>query len=205
MAAKNSKGTIFASYPYFVLSPQLSMSMPKPSGPGKDIVLKWPTNAAGLTLQSTTNLSPAVWNTASPAPVAVSGQYTVTNAITGPQMFYKLALINPPGMAFIPAGTFTMGDMLDSETDSIPTNITLSAFYMDTDLVSYSQWQGVYYWATNHGYGFDNAGVGKSTNHPVYNVNWYDAVKWCNRAFTAGRADAGVLRRLELDRNLYQF
>ena len=48
------------------------------------------------------------------------------------------------------------------------------------NLVSYSQWQSVYYWATNHGYGFDNAGSGKAANHPVQTVDWYDVVKWSN-------------------------
>jgi formylglycine-generating enzyme required for sulfatase activity len=83
-------------------------------------------------------------------------------------------------MAFIPAGLFTIGDTLEGELDAIPTNVTVSAFYMDVNLVSYSQWQSVYNWATNQGYGFDNAGAGKGTNHPVQSVNWYDCVKWCN-------------------------
>jgi formylglycine-generating enzyme required for sulfatase activity len=88
---------------------------------------------------------------------------------------------NPPaGMALIPAGSFTMGDTLDGEGDAIPTNVTVSAFYMDKNLVSYSQWQSIYSWATNHGYGFVNAGSGKAANHPVQTVDWYDVVKWSN-------------------------
>ncbi len=55
-----------------------------------------------------------------------------------------------------------------------PTNVTVSAFYMDTNLVSYSQWQSVYTYATSHGYGFANAGAGKAANHPVQTVDWYD-------------------------------
>jgi formylglycine-generating enzyme required for sulfatase activity len=51
---------------------------------------------------------------------------------------------------------------------------------MDTNLVSYTQWQSVYSYATAHGYTFDNAGSGKAANHPVQTVNWYDVVKWCN-------------------------
>ena len=35
------------------------------------------------------------------------------------------------GMALIPAGTFTMGDTLDGDTDASPTSVTVSAFYMD--------------------------------------------------------------------------
>jgi formylglycine-generating enzyme required for sulfatase activity len=51
---------------------------------------------------------------------------------------------------------------------------------MDTNLVSYSQWQSVYNWATSHGYSFTNAGAGKAATHPVQTVDWYDCVKWCN-------------------------
>jgi len=58
---------------------------------GANVVLKWPTNAAGFTLESTTNLVPAaVWITNSPAPVVVNGQNTVTNSITGSRKFYRL-------------------------------------------------------------------------------------------------------------------
>jgi uncharacterized repeat protein (TIGR03803 family) len=91
---------------------------------------------------------------------------------------------NPPaGMAYIPAGEFMMGDTLDGEYDARPTNVTVSAFYMDTNLVSYSQWQTVYNLATNNGYRFDDAGSAQATNQPVQpvqTVNWYDVVKWCN-------------------------
>ncbi len=88
---------------------------------------------------------------------------------------------NPPlGMVLIPAGSFTMGDNLDSESDAIPTNAAVSAFYMDVNPVNYGQWQAVYNWATNGGYGFVHAGSGKAANHPVQTVDWYDAVKWSN-------------------------
>jgi formylglycine-generating enzyme required for sulfatase activity len=88
----------------------------------------------------------------------------------------------PAGMAFIPAGSFTMGNTsLDSdETDAKPTNVMVSAFYMDVYLVTYSQWQSLYNWAGTNGYTFAHAGLGKDTNHPVVNVDWFDAVKWCN-------------------------
>ena len=55
----------------------------------------------------------------------------------------------PQGMVLIPAGSFTMGDTLDGLTDAIPTNISVSAFYMDTNPVSYSFWQTVY-WRRHH-------------------------------------------------------
>jgi hypothetical protein len=55
------------------------------------VLLTWPTNAAGFTLQSTTNLSSAVWSTNLPAPVVVNGQFTVTNPISGTQQFFRLS------------------------------------------------------------------------------------------------------------------
>jgi hypothetical protein len=58
---------------------------------GTNVILSWPTNAVGFTLQSTTNvLSPASWVTNSVAPVIVNGQNNVTNPISGPQQFYRL-------------------------------------------------------------------------------------------------------------------
>jgi formylglycine-generating enzyme required for sulfatase activity len=105
-------------------------------------------------------------------------QLPVTQAINT----NKLVDFNPPtGMAFIPAGAFTMGDTLDGQFNAIPpTNVYVSAYYMDTNLVSLSQWQSVYNWATNQGYNFTNAGSGKAANHPVQTVDWYDCVKWSN-------------------------
>ena len=58
---------------------------------GAKVILTWPTNAVGFTLQSTTNLgSPVMWSTNSPAPVVIGGQNVVTNPITGPQQFFRL-------------------------------------------------------------------------------------------------------------------
>jgi len=58
---------------------------------GANANLRWPTNAIGFTLRSTTNLvSPSVWTTVSPDPVVVNGQNTVTNPISRAQQFYRL-------------------------------------------------------------------------------------------------------------------
>ena len=108
-----------------------------------------------------------------------------------PKRFYRVIDNLPAGMALIPPGSFKMGDSLDGESDAVPTNVYVSQFYMDTNLVSYSQWQTVYSYATSHGYSFDNAGAGKATNHPVQTVSWYDCVKWCNaRSVQAGLTPA---------------
>ena len=91
-----------------------------------------------------------------------------------------IAFNAPAGMALIPAGSFTMGDNLDGESDAVPTNVYVSAFYMDTNLVNSNQWWSVYNWATNYGYGFVHAGSAKAADHPVQSVDWYDCVKWSN-------------------------
>ena len=73
-----------------------------------------------------------------------------------------------------------MGDDLNEKRDAPETSVYVSAFYMDANDVTYSQWQTVYNWAITHGYSFDHAGSRKAANHPVQMVGWYDCVKWCN-------------------------
>jgi uncharacterized repeat protein (TIGR03803 family) len=68
-------GTVFR---LTILPPQLTII---PSG--AKVILTWPTDATGFTLQSTTNL-------ASPAWITVTGQFAVTNPISGTQMFFRL-------------------------------------------------------------------------------------------------------------------
>ena len=146
----------------------------------------WKTNWAGL--DAVTVDSNGMIQVSVPMFYRVRGVAAVTNS----------PVIGTNGMVLIPAGSFTMGDTLDGESDAVPISVTVSAFYMDTNLVSYSQWQTVYNWATSYGYGFDYAGSGKETNHPVQTVDWYDVVKWSNaRSQQAGKTavyytDAGL-------------
>ena len=56
-----------------------------------NLVLSWPTNIAGFTLLTTTNLSGVIaWTNATPAPVIVNGRYVVTNTTSGSRRFYRL-------------------------------------------------------------------------------------------------------------------
>ena len=131
-------------------------------------------------------------------------QLPTTNAVNT----NLLVDFNPPaGLALIPSGSFTIGDTLDGESDASPTNVYVSAFYMDVNLVSYSQWQTVYSYATNHGYGFFQntvygayAAAGKGANHPVQTVDWYDTVKWSD----ARSAQAGLTPVYYTDAGLTQ-
>ena len=87
----------------------------------------------------------------------------------------------PPGMAYIPAGTFQMGDNFsEGGAEELPVhNVYVSAFFMDRFEVTKELWQSVQTWAQSHGYGI-NAGSYAGNGHPVQSISWYDAVKWCN-------------------------
>jgi uncharacterized repeat protein (TIGR03803 family) len=78
----SGKGTLFS---IFIL-PELAIT-----SAGNDVVLAWPTNYAGFTLQFTTNLVLPVWSTNSPAPVVVNELNMVTNPISRGQQFFRLS------------------------------------------------------------------------------------------------------------------
>ena len=149
-------------------------------------LLYWPVTATNYALQSSTNLASTNWVFATDAVPATYGPdiaMTVTNASTA--RFFRLISLpatTSDGMALIPAGSFTIGNSIrDSDiTDANPTNVYVSAFYMDTNLVSSNQWATVSAYATNHGYSFSFPGMGKAANQPVQMVTWYDVVKWSN-------------------------
>ena len=104
----------------------------------------------------------------------------------------------PEGFAFIPSGTFAMGDHKDDpdwwmEFARPVHDVYVSGFHMARSPVTYAEWAEVHDWAVANGYSFDNPGsrgwdsvVGplpespENNEHPVTVVNWYDVVKWCN-------------------------
>jgi formylglycine-generating enzyme required for sulfatase activity len=176
---------------------------------GRQSVLYWPTSSTtNYVLQTTTNLASPHWVTATNT-VTINA-VTVTNS--APSGYFRLLQsTNPTGMVLIPAGSFTIGNYIVNNfyntatndpniTDANPTNVYVSAFYMDVNLVSSNQWAGVYSYATGKGYTFANAGSAKAGNNPVQTVDWYDCVAWCNaRSQQAGLTpcyytDAGFTR-----------
>jgi formylglycine-generating enzyme len=156
-------------------------------------------------IQCCTNLSQTNWVTLTNLLVAQS-PYWFEHLAAPPvwQRLYRvvaLAAANPPpsGMALIPAGSFSMGNCMDpgeGGARELPLHsVYVSAFYMDTNEVTKALWDEVYQWATNRPpdvrYSFDWAGSGKASTHPVYFMNWYDCVKWCNaRSEKEGRVPA---------------
>ena len=91
-----------------------------------------------------------------------------------------------PDMALIPAasnnGTNLLGagESYNSILYPATYSLTVNSFLIGKYEVTKAQWDGVFAWGTNNGYSFDNAGNGKTADHPVQNVNWYDVLKWCN-------------------------
>ena len=148
-------------------------------------VISWPLPGTGWALETTPALSgvSSIWSLI-PSILYQTNLTSIFVTITNQTgtAFYRLRqnVVTSDGMALIPAGSFIIGDTLDGTSFAIPTNVYVSAFFMDTNLVRYDQWQPVYNYATSHGYGFDNAGYAKAANHPVGYMNWYDIVKWCN-------------------------
>jgi formylglycine-generating enzyme required for sulfatase activity len=105
-----------------------------------------------------------------------------SSAPTTGSRFYRAVQVPDTNMVLISGGSFAMGDTFgEGFPAELPVhNVLVSAFYMDRNLVTESLWNGVYAWAVNNGYVFDNPGSGKAANHPVQTVSWYDVVKWCN-------------------------
>ena len=90
----------------------------------------------------------------------------------------------PPSaqMSLIPAGNFRMGDSFkEGAPDEFPVHtVSVGAFAMDRYEVTKALWDKVAVWARSHGYDIGPAdGSGKASD-PVYNVSWYEAVKWAN-------------------------
>jgi uncharacterized repeat protein (TIGR03803 family) len=78
-------GTVFRLT--IVPQPQLTIIPSEPY-----VILTWPTNYSGFTLQSTTNLgSSAVWSTNSSTPVVIGEDNVVINAASGKQQFFRLS------------------------------------------------------------------------------------------------------------------
>ena len=116
-------------------------------------------------------------------------QVPATNPVTTHRLYDPHT---PTNMAFIPSGSFQMGDNLDGDTTAKPTHtVSVSEFYMDRTEVTKALWDEVRLRANTNGYDLGSVGSGKAPSHPVQTVNWYDVVKWCNaRSQKAGQAPA---------------
>ena len=96
-----------------------------------------------------------------------------TSPIT--EAIYTIESLNTQEMVHVPGGTFTMGDTKGggNSFEKPIHNVTLNSFYMGKYPVNQRHYQITM--GSNPASGF---GVG--SNHPVYYVSWYDALKYCN-------------------------
>lgn len=96
-------------------------------------------------------------------------------------MFYRVVMTTnqpPVGMVWIEGGDVELGQT--GIEIPVHTNF-ISGFWMDATEVTKAQWDHVAAWAATNGYDITVAdGLGKTNNHPVHTVTWYEAVKWCN-------------------------
>jgi formylglycine-generating enzyme required for sulfatase activity len=136
----------------------------------------WTVPAATFTGSWGTNVSSgysvAYWN----AGKDWDGQYDIHCRVR--------VLANNVGLVLIPPGTYLRGNAMSADTDITDAPqypVYVSAFYMDSTLVTGGKWNFVMQgYASSHGYNFDNPGSFKASSHPVQTVNWYDCAKWCN-------------------------
>jgi formylglycine-generating enzyme required for sulfatase activity len=126
------------------------------------------------------------WHSFTYQPIHMIDAFSNTVFMVSVPMFYRIVMTTnqiPQGMVWIDGGEFIMGDTEGvSEPSALPVHTNwISGFWMDEMEVTKALWDSVRVWATNHGYTFGpGSGLGKTNNHPVHTVNWYDCVKWCN-------------------------
>jgi formylglycine-generating enzyme len=106
------------------------------------------------------------------SPMETSGFFTdaIRPANKG---FYRLKFLQPEtdGMITVQGGRLQTTNSLDGTV--------VSPFRIGKYEVRWDEWQELRSWALSNGYDFF-PGRGSDADHPVRNVNWFDAVKYCN-------------------------
>ena len=111
---------------------------------GRTVIISWPATATNYFLQTTIGLAPANWLAVTNPVVTLNNTNFLTYTNDSLTRFFRLSLNTNivsgyAGMAQIPAGAFTMGNSSGDRdiTDAGTVSVNVSAFYMDTNLVSY--------------------------------------------------------------------
>lgn len=101
-------------------------------------------------------------------------------------MFYRVVMTTnepPPGMAWIDAGEFVMGDTAGrGNAGELPVHTNfISGFWIEEMEVTGVKWAEVFNWAITNGYTFSPfTEAGETNNNPAQLVSWAEAVLWCN-------------------------
>jgi formylglycine-generating enzyme required for sulfatase activity len=97
------------------------------------------------------------------------------------RMRFRVVADDFEAFARIPAGPFTMGRTSgDTDFDAPPVTVTVSEFYLARQATTKALWDRVRTWGLENGYADLPTGAGKGADHPVQEVSWWAAVKWCN-------------------------
>ena len=89
------------------------------------------------------------------------------------------------GFFKVVGGGDTSGSMISVQGGTLPQSSGLAGtavanFLIGKTEVTWAEWQKVRGWAVANGYDLSGIGSGSGPNHPVRDVSWYDALKWCN-------------------------
>ena len=93
-------------------------------------------------------------------------------APSGTKGFFKIATNAAVSMVEVTGGILPQS--------SIFADYGVADFLIADTEVTWAEWQEVRTWAVANGYDLAGVGQGSGPNHPVRNVNWFDALKWCN-------------------------
>jgi len=91
----------------------------------------------------------------------------------------QVAVLGSSAEDLVSGGVFEFGPgetIFEGEKHSV----YVSAFFIRKNPVCFTEWDLVTKWAAAHDYEFLNEENASSERHPVRNINWYDALKWCN-------------------------
>jgi formylglycine-generating enzyme required for sulfatase activity len=97
---------------------------------------------------------------------------------------FSVALLFSQNMVFVEGGTFQMGSTTGDNDEKPVHTVTVKSFYMGKYEVSQKEWTAVMGTTITQQRDMANKSwplKGESDNHPIYYVNWYEAVEYCNK------------------------
>jgi len=113
-------------------------------------------------------------------------------APSGARGFFKVTGSDNPRMVRIDGGILSSSSQL--------AGAAVAAFQIGKTEVMWGEWQAVRTWSVSNGYDLAGVGQGSGPGHPVREVTWYEALKWCNaksemEGYTPVYSTAGALYR----------
>ena len=91
--------------------------------------------------------------------------------------------ISPQGMVFVEGGTFTMGSRKGASDEKPEHQVSVSSFYISKYQITQKDWETLM--GDNPVNNFiaktGDVGYGTGDNHPIYFINWLEAIAYCNR------------------------